>query len=280
MRAPQPLLRRTVTRRRGACALVGAVLALGSGLATAPATTAAATTAPSASTLSTRTSAPARAATTAPAVVGRSVATPAAPRDLIRPIKPGRPVDIGPIVSRLFHRYELVNTASHLRADVMWGSTDPLTGVFLWPDNDSRSQEFTKLDTKDGWFRLRARHSGQCLMLDWRKGSYRNGTKVIQHGYCGDDYEPAQWQFRTLTDYSKPCTQGPPYYCGFRLTATVLVNRRTGRCLDAENGALGTPPERAVLQQWDCSRYVDDPKIGNQGWGLNDLDAPPPVQPH
>lgn len=281
MRAPQFLTRRSAERRRGSCALLGAALALGSGLAAAPATVAAAMTptrtAPT-STTPTRTT-PTR--TTAPAVAGAHGAVhavPAAPSDRNRTIRPGRPAS-GPIILRLFHRYELVNTASRLRADVMWASTDPLTGVFLWPDNDSRSQEFSKLDTDDGWFRLRARHSGQCLMLDWREGHYRNGTKVLQHPYCGDDYEPAQWQFRTLSDYTKPCTQGPPYYCGFRPTATVLVNRRTGRCLDAENGRLGTPPERAVLQQWDCSRYVDDPKIGNQGWGLLDLDAPPPTPP-
>ena len=35
---------------------------------------------------------------------------------------------------------------------------------------------FALLDSGGGWFRIRAQHSGQCLMLDWRSGSYGNGT--------------------------------------------------------------------------------------------------------
>lgn len=227
--------------------------------------------------------APAAEATTSPAGVSPGVAQGIRGTGGVA-ARPAGPHIPGPPSSRItslppllrLHRYELVNLSSQLRADVMWARTAPMTGAFLWPDNGSRSQEFHRLPTDRGWFRLRARHSGQCLMLDWRQGRYRDGTRVLQHPYCGDEYAASQWRFVTLTQYSKPCTQGPPFFCGFAGTASVLVNRRTGRCLDAENGALGRPPERAVLQQWECARYVDDPKIGNQGWGLLDLDAPPP----
>lgn len=212
-----------------------------------------------------------------PAAVTVAAAQPAGPIDPIRP-RPVRPTQPLPTL-RLFHRFELVNTASGLRADVMWANTAALTGAFLWPDNASSSQEFYKLNTDNGWFRLKARHSDQCLMLDWRGGSYKNGTRVVQHPYCGDRYTPAQWKLVTLTRTSKPCRQGPPHYCGFTISRSVLVNRRTGRCLDAANARLGTPPARAVLQQWDCSRFVDDPKIGNQGWNFVDLDAPRPRPP-
>ena len=79
------------------------------------------------------------------------------------------------------YRVEITNLRSGLKADVMWASKQPFQGVFLWPNNTSASQEFDLLDSGDGYFRIRARHSGQCLMLDWRGGTYANGTPVIQY---------------------------------------------------------------------------------------------------
>lgn len=192
---------------------------------------------------------------------------PITPRDLIRRIRLPK-----------LHRYELVNTASTLRADVMWASTAPTAGVFLWPDNSSGSQEFRMLSSRDGFVRLQAVHSGQCLMLDWRGGRYVNGTPIVQHPDCSLGYAPGEWKLSTVPQ--APCTQGPPYYCGFRDTKTVLVNRATGRCLDAANSAGGRPPARAVLQQWDCVRRDDAWNIGNQAWTFVDLDAPPPPPIH
>ncbi|GAB96776.1 hypothetical protein BJY21_001871 [Kineosphaera limosa] len=260
---------------RHTIAMSAAVVAVGAGLLAGPID--AATAAMPAATASTRT---ARTATTSTAATMTSAAfpLPAGPGDPIRP-RPVLPKEISPAIRALFHRHELINTASKLRADVIWASTAPLTGVFLWPDNASRSQEFYKLSSGDGWFRLKARHSDQCLMLDWRGGTYTNGTKVLQHPYCGDGYTPSQWKLVQLDRYKEPCRNGPPNYCGFVIPKTVLVNRRTGRCLDAHNPRLGTPGAQAVLQQWDCARYLDDPKIGNQAWGLLDLDAPKPKPP-
>ncbi len=88
--------------------------------------------------------------------------------------------------------YELRNSASGLRADVMWASTASMTGAFLWPDNSSLSQEFNLVDGGNGFFRIQARHSGQCLMLDWRGGSYVNGTRLVQYPYCAKDYGPGE----------------------------------------------------------------------------------------
>ena len=78
----------------------------------------------------------------------------------------------------------ITNLRSGLHADVMWASTAQYQGVFLWPTNGSASQKFDLLDSGGGYFRIRARHSGQCLMLDWRQGNY-NGTKIIQYPACG-----------------------------------------------------------------------------------------------
>jgi hypothetical protein len=58
--------------------------------------------------------------------------------------------------------WEIRNSASGLRADVMWASTASLTGVFLWPDNASLSQEFNLMPGKNGHFRIQARHSASA----------------------------------------------------------------------------------------------------------------------
>ncbi len=161
------------------------------------------------------------------------------------------------------YRYEIVNHSSGLRADIIWASTSAYQGVFLWPDNASASQEFDLLDSGGGYFRLRARHSGQCLMIDWRAGYYANGTKVIQYPYCGMGYAPAEWSRRWLsgtTCSGNICTTG--------VNHMVLVNRQTGRCLDADNGAGGRPPAQAVLQQWDCVTSTRAWNIANQSWDI------------
>ena len=49
---------------------------------------------------------------------------------------------------------------------------------------------------------------------------------------------------------------------------TVLVNRRSGRCLDAANPSSAAPPRQAVLQQWRCIHYADDWNAGNQLWRI------------
>jgi hypothetical protein len=165
---------------------------------------------------------------------------------------------------------EIRNSASGLRADVMWASTASLTGVFLWPDNASLSQEFNLLHTGNGHFRIQARHSGQCLILDWRGGSYVNGTRIVQHSSCTPGYAPGEW--RTETRPAPACTT----WC-FGDNKVVLVNRATGRCLDAANSAGGAPRSKAVLQQWDCIASRSQWNSGNQLWELVIPTSAPPV---
>jgi hypothetical protein len=161
------------------------------------------------------------------------------------------------------YRYDIVNSYSGLMADVMWASTAAYQGVFLWPNNSSLSQEFDLLDSGGGYFRIRARHSGQCLMIDWRGGSYVNGTRVIQYPYCAGGYSPAEWRLALLSG-----THCSGNICTTGIDETILVNRRTGRCLDAANGAGGRPPAQAVLQQWDCVTSTSAWNIGNQAWDV------------
>ncbi|MFB6888018.1 RICIN domain-containing protein [Kitasatospora sp. NPDC056327] len=160
-------------------------------------------------------------------------------------------------------RHELVNARTGLRADVMWASTASLTGVFLWPNNTSASQEYELLDSGNGYFRIKARHSGQCLMLDWRSGSYANGTGVLQYPYCDAGYAPAEW---TTAWVGHTCMCFP--------TTMILKNRATGRCLDAE-GPSGTPGQQARLQQWDCISTDEAWNTANQSWSLQQLNNIP-----
>lgn len=146
-----------------------------------------------------------------------------------------------------------------LRVDVMWGSTSPTQGAFLWTDNSSASQEFNLLATSGGFFQIQARHSGQCLMLDWRGGTYVNGTGVIQFPCQASDYWPSQWYTTTI---SIGC--GPN--C-FPTTYVLIKNRYTNKCLDARNSGGGVPPQTAVIQQWDCAS-PGQWNIRNQLWNF------------
>jgi hypothetical protein len=161
---------------------------------------------------------------------------------------------------------EITNSSSRLEVDVMWASTAPYQGVFLWPENTSRSQEFDLLRSSDGYFRIRARHSQQCLMLDARQSTYRNGTPVIQHPKC--DRKSAEWRVRTVGDKTRcdgdTCTSTSGIY-------PTLQNRYTNRCLDATNPSGGRPPGRAVLQQWTCIRTADDWNAGNQLFSIRNV---------
>jgi hypothetical protein len=152
-----------------------------------------------------------------------------------------------------------------LRVDVMWASTNAYQGAFLWSDNASLSQEFALLDSGGGYYRIQARHSGQCLMLDWRAGTYSNGTKVIQYPYCNAGYAGGewytQWIYRKETCGTSPCFDTSSWYA-------LIRNRATGKCLDASNGAGGLPGQQAVLQQWDCITSPYQWNAWNQMWSF------------
>jgi len=151
------------------------------------------------------------------------------------------------------------------RLDVMWASQSSMQGVFLWPDNNSLSQEFNLLDSGNGFYRIQARHSNQCLMLDWRAGSYTNGTKVVQNPYCSAGYAAGewstQWVYRQESCGSSNCFNFSAWY-------GLIRNRATGRCLDVNNPAGGLPPQQAVLQQWDCIGTPYQWNAWNQLWSF------------
>ena len=154
-----------------------------------------------------------------------------------------------------------IASGNGLRVDVMWASTSPYQGAFLWTDNSSASQEFDLLDSGSGFYRISARHSGQCLMLDWRGGPYVNGTKIIQYPYCAQGYGPAEWYTESVwrpNGCTSQCFTTGTWYAHIK-------NRTTGKCLEAANAAGGFPGQTAVLQQWDCSS-VDQWNAWNQLW--------------
>lgn len=162
---------------------------------------------------------------------------------------------------------EITNNRSGLKVDVIWASTADYANVFLWPDNASASQEFDLLDSGGGYFRIRARHSGKCLMLDWRQANV-NGNRIIQYGYCDAGYSPSEWR-RAWISFPPKCDGN---VCSTTSTSyPLLVNRYSGRCLDAANGSASPPGQQAILQQWDCVTTPGAWNAGNQIWGI----APP-----
>jgi hypothetical protein len=162
---------------------------------------------------------------------------------------------------------DITNSRSGLKVDVMWASFSRYQGVFLWPNNSSLSQEFKPINSGGGYFRLSARHSGQCLMLDDRAGSYRNGTLVVQLPDC-TKRASNEWRVSFVEDAIQcdgdTCTSTSAVY-------PVLRNRATNKCLDAANGRGGRPPERAVLQVWSCVRTADDWNAGNQLFSVRNV---------
>jgi hypothetical protein len=157
---------------------------------------------------------------------------------------------------------EIKNAGSSSRIDVIGASTNAFQGAFLWPDNTSGSQEFDLLDSGNGFYRIRARHSEQCLMLDWRWGSYVNGTQIIQYPACAADYAPAEW-FTQWVWRPNGCTHD----CFSTGDWFALIkNRATGRCLDAVNPSGGVPGNQSVMQQWDCISSTTQWNAFNQMW--------------
>jgi hypothetical protein len=161
---------------------------------------------------------------------------------------------------------QILSGRSGLRADVMWASTDAFQGVFLWPANSSASQVFDLLDSGNGFFRMRARHSGQCLMLDGLGWADANGTRLIQYPSCAAGFAQAEWYTQDVWRPSDPC--GDPCF-GNGGWYQLIRNRGTGRCLDADNPAGGMPGQQAVLQQWDCISSTTQWNAWNQLWTVS-----------
>lgn len=181
---------------------------------------------------------------------------------------PSSPAVASQIIGFSFSRpVDVTNTRSSLKIDVMWASSAPLQGLFLWPNNPSKSQEFDALDSGGGYFRLRARHSRQCLDLDGR-GGYRNGTRVLQYSECGAGRRSAEWRVSYVGDQTTctgdVCTSTSGIY-------PILRNRATNKCLDAANPNGRRPPQRAILQVWTCIRTAGDWNAGNQLFSVQNV---------
>ena len=159
----------------------------------------------------------------------------------------------GPIV-------EILNESNtSLRLDVMWASADAGAGVFLWPGNASTSQEFELIDSGGGFFRIKARHSGQCLRPDWRDGAVTDGTPIIQWWTCSAGYSPAEWSSMYIYGPSSDLHPGGEGHM-------IIKNRASGLCLDARNGSSNPPGQQAVVQMWDCVTSPGQWNAKNQMW--------------
>jgi hypothetical protein len=169
------------------------------------------------------------------------------------------------------NRVELVLAATKLRADVMWASTQDAQNVFLWINNSSASQEFDLINMGSGFFQIRARHSGKCLMLDQNQGKVGNGTRIAQYPCPGLGYKSAQWSFQDMNGNCEAdalCAD-----TGRR----VIRNRYTGKCLDTDNPSGRRPGQQAVLQLWTCISSPSAWNADNQIWKLIDPGTNRPI---
>ncbi|MYV54978.1 RICIN domain-containing protein [Streptomyces sp. SID3212] len=151
---------------------------------------------------------------------------------------------------------EIVNQWTGLHADVMWASTATGTGAFLWPDNTSWSQEFERLDSGNGFFRLRARHSGQCLVVPG--GSPANGLPIVQEPYCEANGRSNEWYTQEIRPPQEPCMCFPISYM-------IIRSRLSGRCMEV-NSPSGQPGQQSVLQVWNCITSGTEWNRANQVW--------------
>lgn len=163
-------------------------------------------------------------------------------------------------------RVRIINIYSHYRVDIVPGglnaSTQPYANAFLWKNSISDSQWFDQIySAGTSRFKIRNLLSGLCLMLDWRAGPYRNGTRVIQYD-CNANKKSKWWYRVRVTGVPVPPGESES---GYRYML-LFKNDFTDKCLDADNGAGGEPPRGAALQQWDCFEYSDDWNVGNQLW--------------
>ncbi|HEX6702892.1 MAG TPA: RICIN domain-containing protein [Gaiellaceae bacterium] len=164
------------------------------------------------------------------------------------------------------HTDRIINVYSHRPVDIMPGglaaSTQPYARAFLWKNSISSSQQFDLIYSSNNpkVFKIRDRNSGLCLMLDFR-APYRNGTQVIQYD-CSVTKRSKWWYTVRVNDAPAPPGEPQSDYPYMLL----VKNYYTRKCLDADNGAGGSPPKGAVLQQWDCISYLDDWNAGNQLW--------------
>jgi hypothetical protein len=179
--------------------------------------------------------------------------------------------------------FYIVNSSTHMVADVLAYRTDDHSPVVLWRHAGGPNQQFTverptggifSAPEEEQWFLLRARHSGKCLKTD----GYQSGAAVVQ-AQCGGDASQL-WRVRTVAKKPEECSDRNRCFGGQR---HVLENYydRGRRCLDAANGKFPAPPLQGTgLQALDCIPRFSAPNAVNQEWELvniNDWGAPGPV---
>jgi hypothetical protein len=163
------------------------------------------------------------------------------------------------------NRVELLNVATRLRADVMWAALNDGQNVFLWVNNTSASQLFDLINMGGGYFQIRARHSGKCLMLARTGAAVGNGTRIAQYPCTSANYRSAQWRF---IDMNPPCADNA--LCA-DLGWRVIQNRYLPKkCMDTDNAAGKKPPQQAVLQLWTCISRTTAWNADNQIWKIWD----------
>src|SRR5262245_60411250 len=158
------------------------------------------------------------------------------------------------------YRVELVNAATNLRADVIGASVNDGQNAVLWQNNLSASQEFDLSNMRGGFFQIRARHSGKCLMIDRNVSSSSNGTRIAQYGCTRATDKSAQGPFADRNGKSEANA-----IC-IGTGRHIIKNPYKPRCIDTANPSGRRPGHPAVLQLWTCITSPSALNADNQLW--------------
>jgi hypothetical protein len=127
--------------------------------------------------------------------------------------------------------------------DVAYASQAHAANVVQGTCESRTNQQWSRVPTDNGYFRLVARHSGKCL--DVYKYGYTHGTNVVQ-GTCWDPGYNQQWKF---VDVAGPIWS----YTG---TPFTLVARHSPLCLDVQNASQAHAANVLAANCWNGANQI------------------------
>lgn len=126
--------------------------------------------------------------------------------------------------------------------DLPNGAINEGTGIQLWKCGRpvGPNQTWVAINLSDNFFLIKNYQSGKCL--DVINGSSDNGANIIQ-STCNASSVSQQWN--------------EAFSLGLWPPAVKLVNRNSGKCLEAPTAAASSDANGQLFRQWSCDRGRD-----------------------
>jgi pectate lyase len=137
--------------------------------------------------------------------------------------------------------YSLINAGSEQALDIYGGGTANGANLIQWPYKASRNQQFLLTELDNGYWSIKAEHSGQAV--DVAGASKEDGGNILQWNYHGGNNQ--QWQLKRSSN-----------------GAYSLVSRHSGHVMTVADDANAGGN---VFQQTDSG-------TSNQLWYFNPID--------